>query len=1007
MSLAQPIICPILVGRDAQLATLDRLIAEVHAGAGRTALITGEAGVGKSRLVAQARERFLTRAKPQMPLALAGRCFEPDRVLPYAPLIDIFHLLISSHPRNEVATLLGSISELSRILPELAADNPPPAAQIEPEQERRRIIRAILQCFAQLAARGPLLLIVEDLHWCDEASLEVLLALARRLPSRVLLLLTYRADEAPPELTALVVALDRERLASDLALAPFNPGEVDTMLRAIFNLVRPVRSEFLDALYTVTEGNPFFIEETLKSLIANGEIFYTDGQWDRKPLGMLRLPRSVQVAVQRRLDALSPPAREVITLAAVAGRRFDFNLLQVLTGFAEPELLRLIKELIAAQLVVEESADLFAFRHELTRQAVEADLLARERRALHRSVAEALERLSGATHLADLAYHFFAAEVWDRALEYAQRAGQQTQALYAPRAAAENYTHAIEAAQRLGDVPAALYRARGQMYEMLGAFEVARDDYTAALAAARAAGDRMAEWQELLDLGFLWIGSDYDRAGAFLRDALTLAREIADPATIAYSLNRLGNWHANIEQPRQARSFHHEARDLFERVGDRHGLAMTLDLLGTTSYMAGDAIGGAHYYEQAAVLFRELDDRTGLISCLAMYAMRGASYVFATVACPPTELADSLSATNEALRLAQQSDWRAGEASVQAYLGLGLGARGEYARALDAFQHCREIAGAIEHRHWLMVAHWGLGALLLDLLDLPAASAELERALAMGRDIGQLFSVHFAVAFLAETYVAQGDLARAAALLAELHGAEMRIDTMALRLVAYARAKLALAYNQPNDALAIADQLIDTATPNGPATAIPDLWLLRGEALHALGRAPEAERALLSAASVAQTQGLAPTYWRAQIALGQLYRSRNQRDLAEAAFAAARATIEQLAIDLPDATLREQFRARASAQIPQTAAPTPRRAAKQAFAGLTERERQVATLVAQGNSNRAIADTLVVSERTIEKHIENVRSKLGFTSRAQIAVWAVERGLARPVEPQPKVEDRE
>jgi ATP/maltotriose-dependent transcriptional regulator MalT len=414
--------------------------------------------------------------------------------------------------------------------------------------------------------------------------------------------------------------------------------------------------------------------------------------------------------------------------------------------------------------------------------------------------------------------------------------------------------------------------------------------------------------------------------------------------------------------------------------------------------MAGDAIGGARYYEQAAVLFRELDDRTGLISCLAMYAMRGASYVFATVACPPTELADSLSATNEALRLAQQSDWRAGEASVQAYLGLGLGARGEYARALDAFQHCREIAGAIEHRHWLMVAHWGLGALLLDLLDLPAASAELERALAMGRDIGQLFSVHFAGAFLAETYVAQGDLARAAALLAELHDAEMRMDTMALRLVAYARAKLALAHAQPNDALAIADELIDTAASAGPATIIPELGLLRGTALHALGRAAEAERALLSAADAARTQGLAPTYWRSQVALRQLYHSRNQRDLAEAAFTDARATIDQLATNLPDAAMRAQFQARASAQIPRSVAPTPRRAAKQAFAGLTERERQVATLVAQGHSNRTIAATLVVSERTIEKHIENVLSKLGFTSRAQIAVWAVERGLTRAAE---------
>jgi len=148
------VVCPILIGRDAHLAALDRLIAEVLAGAGRTALISGEAGVGKSRLVAQARARFLSRAAPGPPLALAGRCFEPDRVLPYAPLIDIFHALVAAHPPHESAALLGSTSEPTRILTELAADTPAPAADIEPGQERRRLTQAIVQWFTQLAARA-------------------------------------------------------------------------------------------------------------------------------------------------------------------------------------------------------------------------------------------------------------------------------------------------------------------------------------------------------------------------------------------------------------------------------------------------------------------------------------------------------------------------------------------------------------------------------------------------------------------------------------------------------------------------------------------------------------------------------------------------------------------------------------------------------------------------------------------------------------------------------------
>src|SRR5262249_33053281 len=150
----------------------------------------------------------------------------------------------------------------------------------------------------------------------------------------------------------------------------------DSMLRAIFALNRPVRAEFLEAVYALTEGNPFFVEEVLRVLVASGDVFYAAGAWDRKPLEQLHIPRSVQDAVRRRLEGLSPTARELLQLAAVVGQRFDFDLLQVLTGSSEVDLLHQLKEAMAAQLVVEASAEEFAFRHALTRQAVYSRLLA-------------------------------------------------------------------------------------------------------------------------------------------------------------------------------------------------------------------------------------------------------------------------------------------------------------------------------------------------------------------------------------------------------------------------------------------------------------------------------------------------------------------------------------------------------------------------------------------------------------------------------------------------------
>ncbi len=168
----------------------------------------------------------------------------------------------------------------------------------------------------------------------------------------------------------------------------------------------------------------------MKSLVMAGDIFRTRSGWDRRPMSELHIPRSIQDAVQRRLAHISPAAGELLVLAAVAGRRFDFALLQELTQMREEVLLERLKEGIAARLIGEESANEFAFRHALTREAVYAGLLIRERRRLHGVVGETLERLYADSldmHSGNLAYHFYQAQVWEKVLEYAVRAGERAQ----------------------------------------------------------------------------------------------------------------------------------------------------------------------------------------------------------------------------------------------------------------------------------------------------------------------------------------------------------------------------------------------------------------------------------------------------------------------------------------------------------------------------------------------------------------------------------------------------
>jgi DNA-binding NarL/FixJ family response regulator len=204
-----------------------------------------------------------------------------------------------------------------------------------------------------------------------------------------------------------------------------------------------------------------------------------------------------------------------------------------------------------------------------------------------------------------------------------------------------------------------------------------------------------------------------------------------------------------------------------------------------------------------------------------------------------------------------------------------------------------------------------------------------------------------------------------------------------------------LARRDPAQALTIIEALIRSA-PNIETQgehAIPRLTRLLGEALAALGQSAAAEELLKAACDSAKD--ILAMLWRAQASLARFYQSQRRRDEAEAVSAEAHAVISTLAASIPDASLRDNFAQRATAHLPALPPPTPLRAAKQAAAGLTAREREVATLIAQGKSNRAIADALVLSERTVAKHVENVMSKLGFSSRAQVAAWAVEKGLMK------------
>jgi DNA-binding CsgD family transcriptional regulator len=1004
----RPITSPVLVGRTREVEMLDAALRAVRQDRGQVVLLAGEAGVGKSRLIAEIRRH----AERDSFTILEGHCFEHDLVFPYAPLIDALRTFLTpASPQDAVVTaadLLGPLAaELVKLLPELALaiPNVQPTPALDPEAEKRRLFETLVQFLIKLtqAPRNkPLLLIFEDLHWCDETSLDFLHLIARRITAHpIFVLATYRGEEISPHLRHWLAQLGRGRLAHEVALSPLTQSDVSTMLHAIFDQRRPVRAEFLEMIYALTEGNPFFIEEVLQALIAAGGIFYADGGWNRKFLEELNIPPSVQEAVQRRTAQLNATARQVLTLAAVAGQRFDFALLLQVTGREEHELLALIKELMAAQLVVEVTSERFAFRHALTRQAVCAELLGRERKALHQKVGEAIERLYANeldAYVTDLSYHFSEAGQWAKALNYAERAGEKAQALYAPHAAVEHYSRALAAA-RQGPQAAQrvrLYRARGLAYETLGAFEQARADLEAALELARVAGDQPAEWQALVDLGKLWASRNYTQTGDFFQRALELARALNNPATLAHSLNRVGNWYTNVERSQDALRCHQEALAIFQSLKDRRGLAQTFDLLGLTHLLSGDPVQSAAQYGHSVALFEALDDRQGLASSLANLARCGANYASDTVVPAAMNAAGCRQCAERATRIAREIGWRSGEAFGLILTSYSLAAQGQCGQALASIQRGLEIAEEIEHRQWMSAAHRNLGALYLDLLALPAARRHLEQALALAKEIGSVYFAQTATSHLISAAIAEQDFGEAEALLDADYRPDLPMQTLAQRGIWRARAELALAQKEPDLALQIIDRLIASAAniDKRDAGAIPYLAKLQGEALAALERWAEAEAILQAALATAQAQGTLRLLWPLHMALGKVFQAQARYEEAAHAWTHARRIVDEIAATVLDVAVRDNFVRRANALLPQRQT-TSLQTARQTYGGLTRREREVAALIAEGRSNREIAEALVLGERTVESHVSSILAKLGFTKRAQIAVWAVEIGLAR------------
>ena len=496
-----------LVGREKELASLRECWQEAETGQGRLVLISGEAGVGKTRLI----EEFSHHQRWQGVRVLWGRCYEFERVLPYQPVAEALRTILSTVTSAEVADLPARIiAEVARLAPEIAERFPSleTPASISFEQEQARLFDGVARFLSKLSSHGALLIVLEDLHWASESTLQLLHYLTRHLADcRLLMVGTLRPEVIGVEhpLSSLQRQLTREQLVKPLPLSRLSAKAVEAMvieMSAASEAVAPLARR----LYQETEGNPFFVIEIVKTLFETGLIHLEGGVWkgDLARIGeeKLPLPASLSEAIQSRVGSLGGETQAALRVAAVLGREFDFDLLNAVWGQGEEATLEALDDLLRHRLIEEGAGAMgrdYAFTHHKIQEVVYAGMPRRHRQHAHARSGAAMENLYRAqaeTLAGELAYHFEQGRELDKALTekaiiYLLQAGDRAHGQYAHQEAIDYYQRALVLLKEQGDYERAArtLMRMGLTYHTAFDFGRARQAYDEGFALWQRAGE--------------------------------------------------------------------------------------------------------------------------------------------------------------------------------------------------------------------------------------------------------------------------------------------------------------------------------------------------------------------------------------------------------------------------------------------------------------------------------------------------------------------------------------
>jgi predicted ATPase/class 3 adenylate cyclase len=933
-----------LVGRVAERSVLQRVWREARLGRGQIVCLLGDAGLGKTRLIDELYQMYARAPEGRPPAWLECRGISYDSHLPYG----LFRQLLQDQTVlahgdwmrfSDRTTESGATAETgsaARRLPRAAEMllSTTPHAEVKPSaaEDFREDVRELFEAMLRdRAGDAGLILVFDDLQWADAASIDLISDLLELVESASILVVCSMRPErrAPSWRLKQAIESDYPHRSTVIELAPLSPEESEALIEALLPSDKPV-NRLKDAIRLKTEGNPLFVEEVIRVLADDGD--GSDSATDSGDAAELRIPGSLQALLIARIDHLETPARRVLQVAAVIGRRFSVDVLQRVVG-GDNSLDKHLNALERLGLVTEVSRVPeweYSFRHDLMRDAAYNSVLRRRRRLFHRHVGEVIEELHPATldeRAHQLAYHFAESGEPERALHYTVRAAESAARMYASIEALALYSRAIElsrAASKPNSELVELLLERGRWLSVAGEFDRALADLETVLALARLDGNQRAEWRALIGFGELWAGRDYARAGEHFEAALAIAQEAGDPSTLARSLVHIGNWKANIVSIDEAEEALQSAAHIFEEIGDTRGLAETEDLLGIVAFQRSDAVAQLEHFQRAIALYRERDDRQGLASVLATTGQFSAIELIETFTIPVLAVAniDFDAAGEEAIAIAREIGWRSGMAYALVSRAGALHSNGELERALELVREGLTIASRIRHTEWMTDAYLVHGQIFRDLLDFETARDYLERAYELATQTGAPYWRYFAAGFLISCCVRQGDLERARMLVDGLDDS-LPMTGIGERQAWFGRAEVEFASDEPSRCLEILDLLVATDRYYSQERDVPALSRLRGETLRSLGRIEEARRTLQSALEGARARGLRVSLWRYSLSLAQFWSATGHEADAHEARHSAWSNVEQFATAVHDPDMRHRFLTRAWETILPPGVPAP------------------------------------------------------------------------------------